>query len=95
MKLVYSEDAIADLMHLRAFIAEKAPVAAERIGKNLVERLQQLAAFTEMGRAVESAPDPQSIRDMVFGDYIVRYSIHSKTVVILRVWHHFEDWKNL
>ncbi|MCK2148754.1 hypothetical protein MYE70_06705 [Marinobacter alexandrii] len=39
---------------------------------------------------VELAPVPDSIRDMVFGKYIVRYSVHVSAIIILRVWHELE-----
>ena len=44
-----------------------------------------------MGRAVELAPDPKAIRDAVFGKYVIRYATHAETIVILRIWHHYED----
>ena len=91
MNLVYSREAIADLVRLRAFIAEKNPDAATRIGNDIVERVNRLRAFPEMGHAVTHAPEPRSIRDIVFGNYVVRYSVHSDAIIVLRVWHHFED----
>lgn len=90
MRLVYSADAVADLVRLRAFIAEKDPRAA-RIANDLIARLEHLCLFPGMGRPVQSAPDPQTIRDAVVGKYIIRYSVHSEAVVILRLWHHYED----
>ena len=53
-------------------------------------RINSLCTFPEMGRAVAQAPDPNSIRDFVFGKYIVRYTVHDAALVILRIWHHFE-----
>jgi hypothetical protein len=44
-----------------------------------------------MGRAVGMAPDPESIRDMVFGSYIVRYAVTARSIAVLRVWHHFQQ----
>jgi plasmid stabilization system protein ParE len=44
-----------------------------------------------MGVMVERAPPPAEVRDMVFGQYVVRYSVHDNALVILRVWHHLED----
>lgn len=90
MKLAYSEQTIADLNRLRAFIAEKDPAAAQRVGLELVQRLEKLRLHPQMGRPVALAPNPDTIRDAIFGKYIVRYSIHTKTVLILRIWHHYE-----
>lgn len=91
MRLVYSEEAISDLRRLRAFIGEKNPLAAQRVGLELIQRMENIRLFPRMGRPVEVAPEPESIRDAVFGKYIVRYSVHTETVVILRIWHHYED----
>ncbi|TBU89243.1 type II toxin-antitoxin system RelE/ParE family toxin [Phytopseudomonas dryadis] len=91
MKLVYSEEAVADLLRLRTFIAEKDPLAAARVATELLARIENLRLFPTMGRRVEAAPDPKAIRDAIFGKYLIRYTTHSETVVILRIWHHYED----
>lgn len=56
----------------------------------MVDRVNRLCAFPEMGRSVVEAPEPDSIRDFVFGKYVVRYAVHGEALVVLRVWHHFE-----
>ncbi|MGH8225913.1 MAG: type II toxin-antitoxin system RelE/ParE family toxin [Gammaproteobacteria bacterium] len=91
MRLIYSEEAVADLVRLRAFIAEHDPTAAARIAAELVTRVEHLCKFPEMGHAVALAPAPESVRDVIFGGYIVRYTTHAEAVVILRIWHHYED----
>jgi plasmid stabilization system protein ParE len=91
MKLAYSEEAVADLVRLRTFIAEKDPSAAARTASELIARIENLRLFPTMGRAVELAPDPKAIRDAIFGKYVIRYTSHPEVVVILRVWHHYED----
>jgi plasmid stabilization system protein ParE len=91
MKLAYSEEAVADLVRLRAFIAEKDPSAAARTASTLIARIENLRLFPTMGRAVELAPDPKAIRDAIFGKYVIRYTRHPEAIVILRIWHHYED----
>jgi plasmid stabilization system protein ParE len=90
VRLVYTDDAIDDLVRMREFIAVHNPQAAERIAAELVNKIELLPDFPRMGSPVELAPDPDLLRDMVFGKYVVRYSIHSSTVMILRVWHELE-----
>jgi plasmid stabilization system protein ParE len=89
-RLVYTAAAVDDLIRLRAFIAENDPRAARRIGAELVRRITALRDAPLMGRAVAAAPDPQAIRDMVLGNYIVRYAVTARSIAVLRVWHHFE-----
>jgi len=91
MKLIYSQEAVDDLIRLRAFIAEKNPAAAARIAAELVSRIDSLRMFPEIGHAVSLAPRPESVRDMVFGKYIVRYVPREDAVIVLRIWHHNEN----
>lgn len=82
MKLVYSPEAVADLVRLR----EVARIAAE-----LVTRIGNLCDFPHMGQSVAQASPPAVVRDMVFGNYVVRYSVHTEVLVVLRLWHQKED----
>jgi addiction module RelE/StbE family toxin len=91
MILTYSQDALSDLDRLRAFITANNPTAAQQVGERLVNQIDKLLFMPKMGRPVEYAPDSESIRDMVFGNYIVRYTVTSQTIYILRIWHHYED----
>lgn len=91
MKLIYSAEAVADLVRLRAFIAQQDPSAAARVAQQLIARIENLRLFPAMGRSVGLAPEPNVLRDAVFGKYVVRYSTHIDAVVVLRVWHHYEN----
>lgn len=90
MKLVYTDEAIENLKRLSEFIAVHYPSAATRIATELVGNIESLPDFPKMGTAVEMAPVPDSVRDMVFGKYVVRYSVHASPIIILRVWHCLE-----
>lgn len=91
MRLVYSREAVADLVRLRAFIASHDPAAATRIAADLIARIDHLCAFPEIGRSVAEAPQPDTVRDFVFDKYVVRYTVHGNALVVLRIWHHFES----
>ncbi|MDP4537366.1 type II toxin-antitoxin system RelE/ParE family toxin [Alkalimonas collagenimarina] len=91
MKLVYTKDAIEDLKRLREFIAVNNPTAASRIAAELIAKMELLPEFPRMGTPVQMAPVPDVIRDMVFGKYVVRYSVHTSAVIVLRVWHELEN----
>jgi plasmid stabilization system protein ParE len=91
VKLVYSEDAVTDLSRLRVFIAEKDPEAASRVASELLARIENLCQFPYIGLEVPQAPEPGALRDMMFGNYIVRYAAQQQTLIILRIWHHFEN----
>ena len=91
MRLIYSEQAIGDLVRLRSFIAEQDDAAASRVAAELIGRVENLCLFPHMGIEVALAKQPGVLRDMVFGNYIVRYAAQPESVVVLRIWHHFED----
>lgn len=91
MRQVYSREVVEDLVRLRAFIAEKNPTAAAKVAAAWVARIEQLGQFPQMDIRVERATPPADIRDMVFGNYVVRYSVHDEALAILRIWHHVED----
>jgi len=94
VKLVYTDEAIEDLKRLREFIASQNPSVATKIAMELVGKIELLPDFPRIGTPVEIAPVPDSIRDMVFGKYVVRYSVHARVIIILRLWHSLEDGRS-
>ena len=91
MRLGFTPEAIGDLQRLRAFIAEKNPAAAARIAERLVTGIDRLTTFPALGRPVDQAPDPERIRDLILGDYTVRYLLLDSAILVLRLWHQRED----
>jgi len=83
MKFLYSHEAISDLIRLREFIATKNLEAAQKIAKSIRKGIAQLKTSPFLGVELELAPDPEMIRDLIIGNYIVRYLIHQKQVYIL------------
>jgi hypothetical protein len=43
-----------------------------------------------MGCVVGMARDPESIRDMVFANYIVSYAVTARSMAVLRIRHPFQ-----
>jgi len=95
MKIVYTPEAIEDLTRLREFIEVKNPLAAKKVATSLVEGIKKLKRFPQIGVEVSQAPNPELVRDLILGDYIVRYLILDKTINILRLWHHKENISRL
>lgn len=92
MTLIYTDKAVKDLKRLRAFIAENAPDSAARIAAELIEEINHLSGFPLLGRAIDHPSAPESFRDLITERYIVRYQIQENSVLILRIWHHRENW---
>ena len=95
MKLHFTKKALADLIRLRNFIHEKNPPAADRIANKLHEDINHLITFPKMGKPVPQAPAPEFIRDLIRGDYVVRYLIKNDLITILRIWHGKEEERNI
>ena len=91
MKVSYSREAIGDLIRLREFVATKNPQAAQKIAGAIKKGISQLKTFPYLGVEVELAPNPEMLRDLIIGNYIARYLVHSKQIYILRIWHHKEE----
>jgi len=94
MKIAFTPESIEDLSRLREFIEHKSPDAAKRISNSLVDGISKLKRFPYLGVEVSCAPNPELLRDLILGNYIVRYLILDKTINILRMWHHKEDERN-
>ncbi|RUO48614.1 type II toxin-antitoxin system RelE/ParE family toxin [Pseudidiomarina donghaiensis] len=91
MNLVYTDVAIQDLKRLRAFIEINNPQAAAQIAARLIEKINLLRSFPTLGVSVTQAPENGTVRDIIFDNYIVRYSVHSQTIIILKLWHNLEQ----
>ena len=84
MRLLFTRGASRDLARLRDFIARNDLRAAARVGKRLGRTIRLLRDQPELGRTIDELP---GVRELVAGDYVVRYTVRDETVVILRVWH--------
>ena len=95
MKLYYSPESIQDLDRLREFIEQKNPLAARRIANAILEGIEKLRVFPNMGLPVDRAPKPKVIRDLYVGKYTIRYLVSNESIYILRIWHGMEIEKDL
>jgi toxin ParE1/3/4 len=83
-RLQFTRSATRDLRRPRDFVAEQDPAAATRVGKRLGRTIRLLRDQPALGKEVEAPPD---VRELVAGDYVVRYTVKEDAVVVLRVWH--------
>lgn len=84
MKLKFSESAVRDLIRLREFIAENNPQAAERVSLRLRQSIGKLVLYPDIGRSV---PDCENVRELIAGNYVVRYLREEDTIFVLRIWY--------
>ncbi|BAZ08869.1 plasmid stabilization system [Calothrix sp. NIES-4071] len=84
MEIKFSASAIQDLIRLRKFIAVNNPSAAKRMSLRLQQAIGKLANYPDIGRLVEEL---EGVRELVAGNYIVRYLPSDEEIFVLRIWH--------
>ena len=87
-KIIWSEQAREDLREIVTFIALDNPTTAESFGYLLMTKVDALAQFPRLGRAVPEEDD-EDIREIIFRSYRIVYQVIEKqqVVAIARIWH--------
>lgn len=87
MRLRFTPRAVQDLSDISDFIHDRSPQSALRVRASILETLQNLAAFLEMGRRQSI----EGVRKVVTRSYayLVYYSIEETAgeVVVLTIQH--------
>ncbi|MBI5770105.1 MAG: type II toxin-antitoxin system RelE/ParE family toxin [Verrucomicrobia bacterium] len=84
-RVALSPEAEADLERVTVFLARKSPLAAERIGLELVEVIFSLDTLPARGSPMRGRP---GLRKVVHRHYLVIYRLHetARLVEVVRVW---------
>jgi toxin ParE1/3/4 len=92
MKLVFTDEAKADLLHIGVTIAEDNPVRAFTFVDELEDRCTRLIG---MPRAYPLVPrhENSGVRRVPHGDYLIFYRVTAETVDILHVLHGARDYE--
>ena len=91
MIVVWSPEAIEDLMSLRAYIADMDPAAARRIVLHIIRTVESLLPDNPQIGRPGRVP---GTRELVIQktSYVVPYRIENATLQILRVYHGARRW---
>jgi plasmid stabilization system protein ParE len=92
MKVVWLLQAQDDIKRLYDFLLDKEPVAAERAVRAIQLGARKLVDFPHIGRPMGDETQRRELC-IPFGAsaYVLRYLIHSDTLVVIRVWHSREE----
>ena len=91
MKLVWSPEALQDLIEVRAYIARDIPAAATKAVARIVTLVStQLPSNPESGR-IGRVPGTRELM-ISKSPFIVPYRLRSGTIEILRVYHAARMW---
>ena len=90
MRVVWSPTAVADLVRLRAYIAEHDPSAASRIAVTLLQAVEKLRGFPAMGRPGRL---PETRELVVPGTpFVIPYRVGEGGLEIIAVMHGARKW---
>ena len=91
MTPIWSPEAIADLIALRAYISQDDLAAAQRVALHIIYNVEELlSANPDMGRPGRVS----GTRELVIPNtpFIVPYRVQADTIQILRVFHGARRW---
>jgi toxin ParE1/3/4 len=91
MIAIWSPEAVADLVALRAYIEQDDPAAAQRVALHIIRNVETLLPNSpEMGRPGRVP----GTRELVIPrtPYIVPYRLVGNTIQVLRIFHGARRW---
>lgn len=86
MKIEWTEPSLSDLESIRDYIGKGSEYYATRFIEKIIEAVESLERFPEMGRNVPEAEE-KNIRELVFYNYRIIYRVETERVLILTVIH--------
>lgn len=86
MKIVWPPLAVDKVSEIAVYIAQNNPVAAENWIETLFHKVEELETFPESGRIVPET-DNKTIRELLYGNYLIIYRLEEKRVSILTIRH--------
>jgi len=87
-KVIWTDEAIADLRQLVSFISRDNPIAAVKLGEAIIQKSMILAGYPRFGRRLQKL-QKDTLRELIIPPYRLIYEIdNAAQVVYVRVlWH--------
>ena len=85
-RVVISQAASKDVDRLEAWLVDKNPNAAARVGEVLRRAINSLENWPERGRRMRSKTRELDAK-LGGGVYVVRFQVHRDQVVVTRIFH--------
>ena len=91
-RLIWSPEALADVLRLYRFLAEKSPDAARRAASAIRDGMQIVADHPDVGRPVDDMDPEFQEWPISFGasGYVVLYRLQPETALVVAVRHQKE-----
>ena len=82
----WTKQALSDLEAIGDYIARDSPAIAQVFVNRIISSIVRLETFPSSGRIVPES-GRESIREVIFRNYRIVYSLESDTIYILTVFH--------
>ena len=82
----WTPQAADDLESITEFISQDSPHYARLFATDVVEAVEQVASFPNLGRIVPERNDPL-IREILLGSYRIVYRLRAELVELLTIHH--------
>lgn len=84
MTVRFTDEALGDLSSIRAYLAERSPNAADRMGRRLVDAADSLEGFPDRGKPglLDGTREITTV-----WTYVIVYRVTVSEVQVLRIWH--------
>ena len=86
--IFWTSIAVQDLRNICDFISRDDPVAAQRMGEELIKQAEAMSLFPQSDRVVPEKKNPL-IRETIVGSYRIIYQLDeaNKVIALARIWH--------
>jgi addiction module RelE/StbE family toxin len=85
-KIRWSKPSIEDLIEIKQYIAKDSPKVAQQFIEKLIEMVEHLEKFPQLGKKVPKQKDP-NVRMLFYRKYRIIYQIYEDFLEIIRVEH--------
>jgi len=95
MRIEWTDPAIADLAAIRDYIARDSEQYATRFVGRIIEAVEKLTSFPELGRRVPESRNRDRVRELLFQNYRIIYRITANRIQIITVLHGARDLRRM
>jgi len=89
VQIIWSHNAVSNLISIREYIADKNPSAASSVAAKILDASNALEMFPDRGRPTDLSDSRELV--IVGTPYILVYRVKQHDVEILTVWHSAQD----
>ena len=89
-QIEWSNEAVDHLAQIHSFIAADSPHYASKFIVHLMDAVERLSSFPEIGRRMPDVTDP-SVRELVVAPYRIIYQLRGNVISIAAVVHSSRD----